>query len=266
MNNNKKKSVIRPKTRRPKRKPRQFGIPRNLQPAEIMPPFKNVQLSFIDPDFQIAAATTYLVKSFRVNDPYDPDPRPLTTGYTGFEQLMVFYEFYRANSVRVEWNPANQELFPIMVGLKFSQIQLDSVILTRQAAIDTMENGIATQLYTLQRNAGGPAAKRIVRSLQLKNLLGNPQLYEGSPDYTGTATTSPTDQLWVNLIVIAPTSITTLSNGVIGSLELQLRLRLFGTKTLDDTLLRKQAMKVATTFSTDELQQLLIKRSSQKSI
>lgn len=264
MQTNKKKTIVRKKVKVQRRR-EPFGIPRNLQPQRVMPPKKVVTLDFLDPVCQIAGANTFLIKSLRVNDPYDPDPAPFTTGYTAFEHLMLFYFFYHAKSIRVDWNPANQETsFPVLVGIKFSQTNLSSTILTRQTAIDAMENGIASELYTLQRNTGGPSNKRIVRSINLAALFGNKSLYNGSPDFVGTATSSPTDQLWCNFIVIAPTTITNLPNGVIGALQMQMRLELFGAQTLDDSVLDKKAIDTVLRFSPEKFQQLIAMRNAKK--
>jgi len=212
---------------------RQFNMSESLRPDDIMPPFKNVYVNFIDPNPQVnAPAASFVVKSLRVNDLYDPDPAILTTGVAGFNELMKFYEFYRVNEVGVRWEVANNEVFPVSAGFVFSQINLSSTITTRNDAFDALENGIGTKARMLQRNTGGPA-RIIQRSLRLKNLLGNPTLYNGSENYLGTVTTSPLDALWVNLIVVSPAG--NLTNGIIGSLTLRFYARLFGRTVLKDT-------------------------------
>jgi len=198
-----------------------------------MPPFFNARLRYVDPDFAITSGSSFIVKSLKINDLYDPDPAVLSSGIAGFNQLMTFYEFYRVNRTSVEWTVSNNESFPVVVGFVFSQINLNTVILTRQQALDALENGFATDPISLQRREGGSSTTVFNRSILCRQLLGNPRLYEGDIAYTGTATTSPADQLWVNFITVAPPT-ATLANGVYGTIRLHFFARLFGRTYLHD--------------------------------
>jgi len=236
---NRGKGKARPKKRYAKRgKPKRrlvSGLPTNLKPNDIMRPSFRSTLNYFDPTMQIAAPTqSFVVRSLRINDYFDPDPLVLTTGYAGFADLMSFYEFFRVDHTQVIWEPSNNETFQVAVGYVFSQTNLNLTLTTRQLAIDALENGISSKPYTLQQRNGGKSDCNIIRALDCKALLGDPSLYKGDVNYTGTAVASPADQLWVNLIVIAPTNLTLLLNGVVGSLAFRSRGLLFGRITLDD--------------------------------
>jgi len=259
----------RTRRRRPaqQRKPANTnGIPRNLRRNDIMPPAKKVTLNFFDPLMQISAPTqSFVIKSIRINDLFDPDPAVLTSGFAGFANLMTFYEFYRVDKAEVSWRPANNEAFQIAVGYVFSQINLNAGILTRQDAIDALENGISTGSQTLQNRNGGRSEAKLNRFIKCKSLLGNPQLYEGDISYTGTVSSSPPDQLWVNLIVISPTNLTLLLNGTVGVFELRCHSTLFGRVILNDPLLARKK-KTVDDLSVEELRDALVAKVSEKQI
>lgn len=239
--NTPRRKALRPQQQRRSPQPeirtrrRRTDIPSNLDAGVIMPPQLVRKLRFLSPLAQLAAAQDYFIASFRMNDPYDPDPLLATTGCAGLNELFAFYEFAVVINNKATWVVCNNESFPVMVGMVYSQVNLNSTILTRQKAIDALENGISTGTITLQQRAGGKSDHTFVRYLKPKALLGNPSLYRGSPDYLFTSSSSPTDQLWVNLIVISPTTVALLNNGVIGSFEMEFTIDFFGRKVLGDT-------------------------------
>lgn len=260
---NNRKFNTRVKGKRIVRRPNN-GIPANLRGNDIMPPHKKVILNYLDPIVALATpGQSFLVKSLRVNGPFDPDPTVLSSGISGFVQLMLFYNFYRVDKINVQWNPSNNEAFALMVGMIFSQVELNPLILTRQEAIDALENGITTKAFTLQNRQGGQSVHNFNRTLALKNLLGNPALYDGDVAYTGTANSNPADLLFVNFIVIAPTNTTFLVNGVVGSIELRFFTHLFGRTTLDDNLLLNRLEKKLDSFSEKQLRDAMVRVSIQ---
>lgn len=259
----KKKVIVNRRRRFPRRRPDQSRIQRGLVPNDIMPPFKNVTLKYIDPLMQIAAPTQpFVVKTMRVNCLFDPDPLILTSGVAGFNELMLFYEFFRVNRVSVSWEPANNEAFQISVGFVFSNVNLSTLILTRQDALDALENGLTTRTFTLQNRNGGPSSKSMTKAINCSKILGNVKLYEGDVNYTGTSNTDPADQLFVNLIVASPTNTTLLLNGTVGKLELRFHALLFARRYLNDAFKKRKNLK---DYSVDELREAL-KEASLKEI
>lgn len=268
---NRGKGKNRPKKQFSKRgKPKRklvSGLPKNLKPNDIMRPSFRTALNYFDPVMQVAAPTqSFVVRSIRINDYYDPDPAALTTGYAGFADLMSFYEFFRVDHTQVIWEPSNNEAFQVAVGYVFSQTNLSTTLTTRQLAIDALENGISSKPYSLQQRNGGKSDCSIVRSLNCKALLGDPSLYNGDVSYTGTAVASPADQLWVNLIVISPTNLTLLLNGIVGALTLRSRGLLFGRITLDDPKYAEHRLRPFTSEQLTTALKLASEREANRSI
>jgi len=246
-NNNKNKRRNNSQQVKKKQPKRESGIPKSLRPNDIMPPSYNSRMNFLDPNMQIAAPTfSYAVKSLRINSVYDPDPDILSTGVAGFNFLMLKYEFFRVDHCTVDWRPSNNEQFALIVGMVFSQVELEGTISSRQEAIDALENGISTKPITLVNRTGGPSEKVIQHGIHPKFLLGNPKLYEGDENYTGTQTSDPPDKLWVNLIVVSPANTVLLLNGVVGACELHFKIKFFGSKVLDDVVSLKQMLSKLT--------------------
>ena len=253
--NKKKKQPNKRVKRVPRKKLQLNGIPRNLTGNDIMPPYKIVTLKYYDPLMQVAAPTqSFVVKTLRINALFDPDPAVLTSGVAGFNELMLFYEFFKVMKTTVSWEPANNETFQVMVGYIFSNVNLNTLILTRQDAIDALENGITTRAVTLQNRNGGPSAQKITRTIHPKFLLGDPQLYNGDVNYTGTSVSDPPDQLFVNLIVVSPTNLTLLLNGTVGKLEMRFQARLFGRRYLNDALRNRRKLD---DYSIEELSEAI---------
>jgi len=238
MNNNnrrKKSGNTRKNNNNNKGKNQNYGVERSLRPQDIMPPFKDVVINYVDPEgLKQAAGIAFKVWSLRINGLYDVDPLLLSTGVAGFNQLMKFYEFYRVNRVTVNWNVANRDANQSFVGFCFSQTDLSGVITTRLQAADALENGLGTKAHVLQQVSGGPSAITLQHTISLKNLLGDPSLYNGDSNYIGTASSNPSDLLWVNFIVYTMDPGLYLANGVGQVSNIRFGTRMFGRTYLND--------------------------------
>jgi len=219
-------------------------IPKNLRGSDINPPHLTRTFNFLNPVTTVSAPTaSFRVKSYRINTLWDPDPDILTSGLAGFRTWMEFYEFYRVNKVTITWEPANNETFTFFVGYTLSNTPQDTFIVTRQEAVDALENGYTTKAQTLQNRNGGPSVCKLTRTVKLSALFGDKTVYYGDTNYIGVGLSDPVDLIFVNLIVIAPTNTTFLLNGAVGVLELRVTAKMFTTKTLSDAAIRKKRLK-----------------------
>jgi len=156
---------------------------------------------------------SYLITGIRINDPYDPDPAILSGSISGFKELMQFYNNYRVVSNTVDVTIANQESFPIIWGLVFSQTNILGSIATAAQALNVLENGYTTGARTIS-SKGGLDRDTQVCKIPLKDLVGNAQLYSGDVNYTGTVSSSPATSLWCFLVVVSGTG-AVLANGYV---------------------------------------------------
>lgn len=242
MSTRRKVKTVKPRRPRKKRNPNQ--IPKNLRGSDINPPKLHRIFDYVDPNPTVSAPTaSFRIRSFRINTLWDPDPAVLSTGISGFQKWMQFYEFYRVNRVNLLWAPANNETFPLMVGFTLSNRAQDTFIITRQEAIDALENGFTTKVHILQNRNGGPSTCRLEREIQLSALFGDNNLYYGDLNYVGVGLSDPVDQIFINLIVISPLNTTFLLNGTVGVIEFRLFAKLFTTITLNDTAVKKARLK-----------------------
>jgi len=186
----------------------------SLHRDAIMPFSIMREISYVDSTVaRNNPGNSYLVTGIRINDPYDPDPAILSGSISGFKELMQFYNNYRVVSNTVDVTIANQESFPLIWGLVFSQTNILSLISTSAAALNVLENGYSTGARTIS-GKGGLDRDTQVCKIPLKDLVGNAQLYSGDTQYTGTVTSSPAISLWCFLIVVSGSG-AALTNGFV---------------------------------------------------
>lgn len=190
-----------------------------LHDHNIMPFSLERNLSYVDSiGVRNNAGGTYYVYATRVNDLYDPDPLILTGSISGFKEIMEFYSNFRVNSVEVDITVSNLETFPITWGLIFSQINLVGSIASSSQAINVLENGLTTGSRMISAK-GGIDKDHVKVKVPLVNLVGNSSLYKGDQNYIGSGAASPVRGLFVNFVLVAPTSVN-LTNGVATMLKL----------------------------------------------
>jgi hypothetical protein len=230
-NNNNKKKVNNKKNRR--RPQRRRGT--NIVPAErsalIMPPRHVASFLFIDGSYiRNNPGNNYLCYSFRINDLYDPDPLILTGSVSGFKEMMQFYNIYRVLSFSATINISNNETFDLLYGAVFSQVNLTSVIASRDDAINALENNYAKGPFILSA-VGGVDRGSVSLRINPAVLLGDRRQYLADSDYSGIGLATPIKPLWLNFIVASPTG-AALTNGYTSATKLFFRAEFFGRTNL----------------------------------
>jgi len=143
---------------------------------------------------------------------------------------MQFYNLYRVKHVEIDLEICNNEAFPILWGMFFNRDSYVGSIPNRDAAINTLENGMTTGAKILAAK-GGIDKDHITVSCDIAAILGNPDQYDAEQGYTGTISTSPSLPLYLNLIVCSPNA-TNLSNGCTTYLKLKFRSEFFAKTNL----------------------------------
>lgn len=203
-----------------------------LNRQSIMPLTLDRKLSYVDSTTaRNNPGGSYLITGIRINDLYDPDPAILTGSISGFKEIMQFYKNYRAIHNEVEVTITNQENFPIIWGLYFSQDNILGLIPTAAAALNVLENGYTTGARTIS-SKGGMDRDTQVCHIPLSDLVGNSALYVGDTQYTGTISTSPAISLWCFLIIVSGTG-AVLNNGIVFNSKYTYKTRFFNRITLN---------------------------------
>jgi hypothetical protein len=186
----------------------------NLYRQAIMPLAIERKLNYVDSTTaRNNPGGNFLITGIRINDLYDPDPAILTGSISGFKEILQFYKNFRADYCHIDVTISNQENFPLLWGLYFTQENILGSIPTAAAALNVLENGYTTGARQLSAKGGMDRDTQDIK-IRLYDLVGNKELYEGSPSYTGTVSTSPAISLWCFLIVVSGTG-ASLNNGFV---------------------------------------------------
>lgn len=199
--------------KRPKKADQSSANSTVLHRQTIMPLKFKSNLTYVDSSMvRNNPGNSYLVWGMRLNDLFDPDPAILSGSISGFKELMQFYSRYRVNANHVEVAVSNLEAFPLVWGLVFTDINVLGTIPTAAAALNLLENGYTTGARILSAKGGQDRDTQVV-NINLPELVGNPTVYLGDLDYTGTISTSPVISLWCFVVIVSSTG-AVLSNGV----------------------------------------------------
>jgi len=173
----------------------------------------------------------YLVFDYRINDLWDPDPLILSGSVTGFQQQMAFYNLYRVLTVEAQVDISNNENFPVLWGIVYSNQPLVGVASTKLIALSFLENGFSSGAKIL--SAKGGADRGGVRAkTPVYEILGNKKEYMADVRYAGQGLASPSLPLYMSLIVVGSSS-TNLANGVGVFLKLNFQTEFFGRRPLN---------------------------------
>jgi hypothetical protein len=210
------KDLARNKPKR-KYKPTSNALLRNT----IMPPTIRRKLDYVDDILQRNnAAATFLAYRLRINNLFDPDPLILTGAISGFNEIMAFYDSYRVSDIELKFEVANNETFPLLYGVVFSNIDITTSLATKQDAINALENNFSTGGKILGAKGGQDRAKLDIK-LHLAELLGNAKQYYADDQYVGSPTSGPATNMFVTIIIYTPTGALNLTNGIITNTTLR---------------------------------------------
>jgi len=164
--------------------------------------------------------------TLRSNDVFDPDPLLLTGGITGFAEMSAFYERFIVQQMHSRVTFANRESFPIKVGVVLTPSSILPSITSRALALDALERFGQVACFELS-SQGGMDRKTCNFTFDPAAVLGHPGEYHNSGLYSGTSSSSPTRFIFVTYILVAPSSVATLANGVFYSNELNYKTKFY---------------------------------------
>lgn len=192
----------------------------SLNDNNVMPVRISRVLNYIDSNYvRSNGGANFLVYNFRVNDLFDPDPLILSGSISGFKEIMQFYNYYRVLKLAVDLEIANNENFSLLWGIFFSQQNYIGTFPTRDAAINSLENGLSTGAKLLAAK-GGMDRDKLECEIDMGRILGNYQSYKAEAGYQGTLTSSPALPIYMVLVVASPTG-AAIANGVTTHLKLK---------------------------------------------
>lgn len=216
-------------------------IPRNLGGNAPFPAFQKRKLTYTYPSLVVAGATPFLIREFRINSVFDPDPLASTGVPAGYAAMAMIYGQYRVEhfSVRLEVS-SNEPALSQVVGLTFKDEQPSTVILTYRDAQDTLEVAPSTQPQILGQTGGTSVWRSPWYHIHPGTITGNQLGYMADNDYSAVTGANPAQIVWLAFIAYGPTSGGTLPNGCIVNLFMEFTTRFYGPRAKLDTLLYEQ--------------------------
>lgn len=201
---------------------RRCPIPKSLLHYTPFPPKYRAKLSFVE-NLVLQAAASFLVRDFRANSAWDPDPLIGGGSLSGFTELAAIYNFYTVDRVRLRYTvAANEPSLPCNFGFTFKDYQPSVAVTTYALALDILEVSPTTGTNVVGETAG----QSLYRSkwtpwIHCGVVLGNMLQYYAEASYSATTNASPSQVIWASFVLLADTSLTNLTNGVIANFNFE---------------------------------------------
>lgn len=186
-------------------------------------------------DFRLVGGNPVALR-WVVNGAYDADPALGGLKYQYFDVWSMFYSYNKVLSFDIDLTLVNVEVVPVNVTMCYTN--------TDPGVTGVSYPGYALQPYgfstTIAGYSGGGAKLHYHKRLTPRHIVGD-QLTNTSQNYVGTDASNPVDVAYFGLAV--SDQITSLTNGLVGTLILTARIKFFDRKKLDDTSLYKRTGK-----------------------
>jgi len=178
---------------------------------------------------EVLSSSNSILRRFRTNAPYDPDPNVGGNSALGFVTLMAMYNYYRVIDFHVDLQIANNEAYAINLNCVHTNSDPTSTISFPQQALQSY--GFTTMVGPA---VGSNSIVHYTRNLSMRELVGDKVVKE-SQRYDGTATTIPDDVTFFGFNVVDP--IGSFTNGVTYKVVITMRTVFYDRKNLDDVTL-----------------------------
>jgi hypothetical protein len=183
------------------------------------PPFMMRKLTFFEPNLVLQSAASFLVREWRINDVYDPDPLLGGGTVAGFNELAAIYRLWRVENFRVRFEVAsNEPALPLTFGIIFRDIRPSTVIAAYADAQNAMEVAPTSGPALVGQTTGNSVYRSPWYKLRPGSIVGNPISYMSDIAYQGTggsAPVSPTQNVWLAFLLLSIGAVNPLTNGAI---------------------------------------------------
>ena len=194
------------------------------------PPFMVRKLAYMDPTFVLQGASPYLLREFRTNDVYDPDPLLGGGSVSGFPQLASIYNYWRVEDFRFRYELVNNEpSVPGLHGVILRDVQPSTVIASLAAAQNSLEIAPTTGPHMIGVTQGMSVYRSRWYNCAPPAIVGNPANYFGDEAFVGGVAVSPANQTWLAFVLLSPIG-GNLTNGSIITMYLEYTVRFFSLR------------------------------------
>lgn len=186
------------------------------------------KLNFYEPNLVLQGANPFIVREWRINSAYDPDPLLGGGSTAGYNKIAAIYGQYRVENFRVRYEvAANEPAIACAFGLIFRDAQPSTTTLTYIDAQNQLEIAPTTGPQIVGETAGMSIYRSKWISIRPSAILGNPIEYMADLSFQSSVTTNPTQTVWLAFIVTSPGALINLTNGVILNIYMEQTVRFF---------------------------------------
>lgn len=213
-------------------------IPRALGGNTPFPAQMARHMRYLDPIFILKnAAAAFLVREFKVNDLFDPDPLLGGGSVSGYTTLATIYS--RNIVTDVAFNVRLVNIEPGVVAgayVIFRDAQPSLTITSFNSAVSSAEVAPASRPVLLGPSGGQPKGSIVRKKISMSSVLGRPLEYLTDIGYAANINASPPNLIWGALVVFSYTPLTLFPNGITASIEIDYTTKWFsGQRVLDST-------------------------------
>lgn len=193
-------------------------IPKNLMRSSPFPPFMIRKMPFFEPSLIMQnALSSFVLREWRINDVYDPDP--LTGGGTvaGFHELAAIYNLFRVENFQVRYSvSSNEPATALNFGIIFRDARPSLTLLTYADCQNALEVAPTSGPGIVGQTTGTSVFNSPDYKIKPAAVVGNPLAYMADTLFAGlggSAPASPSQQVWMAFIMMSQAPLTLLPNG-----------------------------------------------------
>lgn len=211
-------------------------IPRVLGGNIPVPPFQIRRMRYVDPNFVLKSATNpFIIREFKVNDVFDPDPLLGGGSVSGYTELNALYNrnIVVSASMRAELYNIEPSIV-VFAFLMFRDAQPSITYTTYADLVSAREVAPSTRSIVLGVVTGNGRGVLRTPKLPMSSIVGNTMEYMGDISYGASASSSPSNVIWGALALYAYTPLSILTTGVSADISIDFTVRWYsGQKALD---------------------------------
>jgi len=205
-------------------------IPRNLQRSTPFSPYEERRLELIEPNLLFRdSSNTFVIRDWRINSAYDPDPTLGGGSLTGFNQWAAMYNSYHVSKFRYQYTVASNEPgVPVAFGFIFRDLNRPSLTYsTYSSCLNALEQAPSTGIQMVGEASGQSVYRSPWYKISPGDVVGKRASYEFDDDYDALVTTNPLNLVWFSMIVLSTTG-SNVTNGVLVALNMEFTVKFYG--------------------------------------
>lgn len=212
-------------------------VPRALAHNTPFPPKMKRVMRYIDPTLILKnPGSSFLVREFKVNDLFDPDPLIGGGSVSGYTELSAIYGRNLVTHASVELRVTSIEPLEVLnYYIIYRDAQPSTIITSPLLAESSAETAPATHIVqTGQANAMSKAVIPRIK-IPLASVLGRPLEYLTNMNFTAASGSSPNQQIWMAIVVYGYLGTTNITNGAACVISIDFTVEWFsGQRVLDE--------------------------------